>query len=255
MRCQTSPYSSSNRPRGGALQQHQLLALPSLHSGQVAPPRTGPGAQMRALEKFRPVWNATARSGRIWKLEATKGRHGPGELLHFKQDPLSSEGGRVRWEHEGGVEVAAFMHHPVHAAKKRGKHGSASGGIGPGRRGAGLYGPGHHAAGQDRCLRQGRRITRPYKPVWYPRLVPAAITPPLHRTMAPAASAAAKLSAPQAVCKKTATKRQTRAAPRPPQTPQKKKSRARGITPRRVAAPPKRTGAPRRTRPRRRANK
>ena len=35
----------------------------------------------------------------------------------------------------------------------------------------------------------------------------------------------------------------------------KKKSRARGITPRRVAAPPKRTGAPRRTRPRRRANK
>ena len=35
----------------------------------------------------------------------------------------------------------------------------------------------------------------------------------------------------------------------------KKKSRARGITPRRVAAPPKRTGAPRRPRPRRRANK
>ena len=73
----------------------QLLALPSLHSGQVAPARTGPGAQMRALEKFRRVWDAAGRSGRIWKLEATKGRAGPGELVHCAQNPLSSEGGAL----------------------------------------------------------------------------------------------------------------------------------------------------------------
>ena len=57
---------------------------------------------MRGREKFPRVWNATSRSGRIWKLEATKGRHGPGELLHCKQDPLLSEGGALRPGHGVG---------------------------------------------------------------------------------------------------------------------------------------------------------
>ena len=74
----------------------QLLALPSLHSGQVAPPRTGPGAQMRALEKFRPVWDATARSGRIWKLEATKPWLEAGELMHGDHDPCLPRARRLR---------------------------------------------------------------------------------------------------------------------------------------------------------------
>ena len=43
---------------------------------------------MRALEKFPRVWNATSRSGRIWKLEANKARVGPGELFPVAPRPL-----------------------------------------------------------------------------------------------------------------------------------------------------------------------
>ena len=62
---------------------------------------------MRALEKFPRVWNATSRSGRIWKLEATEARVGPGELVHRAQNPLLSEGGALTPGHGvGGSEVA-----------------------------------------------------------------------------------------------------------------------------------------------------
>jgi len=55
--------------------------------------------------------------------------------------------------------------------------------------------------------------------------------------MGAAVSAAAKLSAPQAVCKKTAAKRQIRAAPRPPHTPKKKILTRTHLAPRRDAGP------------------
>ena len=107
MRYQTSPYA----PLIGARAQRRLQTAPCTElqsmSPGVAPPRMAPGAQTRALEKFPRVWNATSRSGRVWKLEANKARAGPGELVHRAQNPLLSEGGALTPGHGvGGSEVA-----------------------------------------------------------------------------------------------------------------------------------------------------
>ena len=51
---------------------------------------------MRALEKCSRVWNATSRSGRIWKLEATKPWLEAGELLHGDHDPCLPRARRLR---------------------------------------------------------------------------------------------------------------------------------------------------------------
>ena len=78
-----------------------------------------------------------------------------------------------------------------------------------------------------------------------------AVSPPVDRTIGPAASAAAKLLAPQAGCKKTATKRQNAGRAETSESQKNKISRAwpRAATRRRAVR--SKTGAPRRDAPRR----
>ena len=98
------PLHNSERSRAQRrLQKQPCTELQSMSPG-VAPPRMAPGAQTRALEKFPRVWNATSRSGRIWKLEATKPWLEAGELMHGDHDPcLPRAEASDRGHGEGGV--------------------------------------------------------------------------------------------------------------------------------------------------------
>jgi hypothetical protein len=77
MRYQTSPYSPSNRPRGGVQQQHQLLALPCCCcSGRfcVSVQQWWPGRSVSTCaSSFEPARNLVAHACRLER--QAKGRH------------------------------------------------------------------------------------------------------------------------------------------------------------------------------------
>ena len=193
MRYQTSPYSTSNRPRGGVQQQHQLLALPCYCSGR-------PAAAYRSRR-------SDAGPGEVQPFLVRRGREAVGRDLNARQAPIVAgelfpvaprpllvvcDGLRAA---RGGRRARLYVIDAADIAKQIMARLAVALALAAGARA--FMAPVTTQPAKTVVYGKGGELRDSTRPVWYPRLVLAAFTPPLHRTMAPAASAAAKLLAQQ----------------------------------------------------------